>query len=215
MRLFLPQKELLPIKRLRSSISAENIFVTSIKEKAMSRIGRKPISIPDKVKISVDKANIVTVEGPKGKLTLQVSPRIKIIVEDSTVRVERPTDLKMDRAMHGLYRSLINNMIIGVTQGYKKELEMVGVGYKAQLKGKELVLDVGFSHPVSYHIPDGISIQTPKPTQIVIEGIDKQQVGQVAAEIRKVRPPEPYKGKGIRYAGERIRRKAGKAAGKK
>ncbi len=181
----------------------------------MSRIGKKPISIPDKVKVSVDKANIVTVEGPKGKLTLQVSPRIKIVVEDSTVKVERPTDLKMDRAMHGLYRSLINNMIIGVTQGYKKELEMVGVGYKAQVKGKELVLEVGFSHPVNYPIPEGISIQTPKPTQIVIEGIDKQQVGQVAAEIRKVRPPEPYKGKGIKYAGERIRRKAGKAAGKK
>ncbi len=181
----------------------------------MSRIGKKPVSIPDKVKVSVDKANVVTVEGPKGKLTLQVSPRIKIIVEDSTVRVERPTDLKMDRAMHGLYRSLINNMIIGVTQGYKKELEMVGVGYKAQVKGKELVLEVGYSHPVNYPIPEGISIQTPKPTQIVIEGIDKQQVGQVAAEIRKVRPPEPYKGKGIKYAGERIRRKAGKAAGKK
>ena len=181
----------------------------------MSRIGRKPISIPDKVEITVDKANVVTVKGPKGQLTLQVSPRIKIVVEDSVVRVERPTDLKMDRAMHGLYRSLINNMITGVTQGYKKELEMVGVGYKAQVKGKELVLEVGFSHSVNYPIPEGISIQTPKPTQILIEGIDKQKVGQVAAEIRKIRPPEPYKGKGIRYVGERIRRKAGKAAGKK
>ncbi len=181
----------------------------------MSRIGKKPIPVPDGVKVSVDKANIVTVEGPKGKLTLQVSPRIKIVVEDGQVRVERPTDLKMDKALHGLYRSLINNMIIGVTQGYRKELEMVGVGYKAQLKGKELVLEVGYSHPVVYPIPEGVSIQTPKPTQIVVEGIDKQKVGQVAAEIRKIRPPEPYKGKGIRYVGEKIRRKAGKAAGKK
>ncbi len=181
----------------------------------MSRIGKKPIPVPDGVKVSVDKANIVTVEGPKGKLTLQVSPRMKIVVEDGQVRVERPTDLKMDKALHGLYRSLINNMIIGVTQGYRKELEMVGVGYKAQLKGKELVLEVGYSHPVVYPIPEGVSIQTPKPTQIVVEGIDKQKVGQVAAEIRKIRPPEPYKGKGIRYVGEKIRRKAGKAAGKK
>ncbi len=181
----------------------------------MSRIGRKPIPILDKVKVSVDPANVVTVEGPKGKLTLQVSPRIKIVVEDGQVRVERPTDLKMDRALHGLYRSLINNMIIGVTQGYRKELEMVGVGYKAQLKGKELVLEVGYSHPVNYPVPDDVSIQVPKPTQIVVEGIDKQRVGQVAAEIRKIRPPEPYKGKGIRYVGEKIRRKAGKAAGKK
>ncbi len=181
----------------------------------MSRIGKKPIPMPYGVKVSVDKANIVTVEGPKGKLTLQVSPRIKIVVEDGQVRVERPTDLKMDKALHGLYRSLINNMIIGVTQGYKKELEMVGVGYKAQLKGKELVLEVGYSHPVVYPIPEGVNIQTPKPTQIVVEGIDKQKVGQVAAEIRKIRPPEPYKGKGIRYVGEKIRRKAGKAAGKK
>ncbi len=181
----------------------------------MSRIGRKPIPIPDKVNVSVDAGNVVTVEGPKGKLTLQVSPRIKIIVEDGYVRLERPTNLKMDKAFHGLYRSLINNMIIGVTQGYRKELEMVGVGYKAQLKGKELILDVGYSHPVNYQIPDDIKIETPKPTQIIVEGIDKQRVGQVAAEIRKIRPPEPYKGKGIRYVGEKVRQKAGKAAGKK
>ncbi len=181
----------------------------------MSRIGRKPISIPDKVTITVDSSNVVTVEGPKGKLTLQVSPRIKVVVEDGCVRIERPTNLKMDKAFHGLYRSLINNMIIGVTQGYKKELEMIGVGYKAQLKGKELVLDVGYSHPVNYQIPDDIKIETPKPTQIIVEGIDKQRVGQIAAEIRKIRPPEPYKGKGIRYVGEKVRQKAGKAAGKK
>ncbi len=181
----------------------------------MSRIGRKPISIPKDVKVNVDASNVVTVEGPKGKLTLRVSPRIKVIVENEQVRLERPTNLKMDKSLHGLYRSLINNMVIGVTQGYRKELEMVGVGYKAQLKGKELVLDVGYSHPVNYSIPEGINIQVPKPTQIIVEGIDKQRVGQVAAEIRKIRPPEPYKGKGIRYVGEKIRRKAGKAAGKK
>ncbi len=181
----------------------------------MSRIGRKPITLPDNVKVSVDNTNKVIVEGPKGRLELQVSPRIKITVEDNQVKVERSTDLKMDRALHGLYRSLINNMVIGVTSGYRKELEMVGVGYKAQAKGSELVLEVGFSHPIKYQIPEGISVQTPKPTQIVVEGIDKQKVGQVAAEIRKIRPPEPYKGKGIKYVGERIRRKAGKAAGKK
>ncbi len=181
----------------------------------MSRIGRKPIPIPQNVKVAVEGANTVVVEGPKGRLSLQVSPRMNIVVEDSQVRVERPTDLKMDRALHGLYRSLINNMVIGVTNGYKKELELVGVGYKAQVKGNVLVLEVGFSHPVNYSIPEDVKISTPKPTQIVIEGIDKQKVGQVAAEIRKIRPPEPYKGKGIKYVGERIRRKAGKAAGKK
>ena len=181
----------------------------------MSRIGRKPVPIPEAVKVNVDSANVVTVEGPRGKLSLRVSPRIKVLIEDDKVKLERPTDLKMDKALHGLYRSLINNMVIGVTQGYKKELELVGVGYKAQVKANVLVLEVGFSHPVNYPIPEDVKIETPKPTQIVIEGIDKQRVGQVAAEIRRVRPPEPYKGKGIRYVGEKIRRKAGKAAGKK
>ncbi len=180
----------------------------------MSRIGRKPIAVPNGVKVNVS-GQTINVEGPKGKLSLEFSPRIEIEVANNEVVVKRHTDIKSDKALHGLYRSLIANMIEGVANGFKKELEMIGVGYKAQVKGKDLVLDVGFSHQVIFPIPNDLSIQAPKPTQIVIEGIDKQRVGQVAAEIRKIRKPEPYKGKGIRYVGERVRRKAGKAVGKK
>ncbi len=180
----------------------------------MSRIGRKPIAVPNGVKVNVS-GQTINVEGPKGKLSLEFSPRIEIEVANNEVVVKRHTDIKSDKALHGLYRSLIANMIEGVANGFKKELGMIGVGYKAQVKGKDLVLDVGFSHQVIFPIPNDLSIQAPKPTQIVIEGIDKQRVGQVAAEIRKIRKPEPYKGKGIRYVGERVRRKAGKAVGKK
>ena len=180
----------------------------------MSRIGRKPIAVPNGVKVNVS-GQTINVEGPKGKLSLEFSPRIEIEVANNEVVVKRHTDIKSDKALHGLYRSLIANMIEGVANGFKKGLEMIGVGYKAQIKGENLVLDVGFSHQVIFPIPHDLSIQVPKPTQIVIEGIDKQRVGQVAAEIRKIRKPEPYKGKGIRYVGERVRRKAGKAVGKK
>jgi len=180
----------------------------------MSRIGRKPIDVLSGVKVSVN-GRLVEVEGPKGKLSLEMSPRIELEITESQVLVKRHTDIKSDKALHGLYRSLIANMIEGVAKGFKKELEMIGVGYKAQVKGKDLVLDVGFSHQVLFPIPADLSIQVPKSTQIVVEGIDKQRVGQIASEIRKIRKPEPYKGKGIRYVGERVRRKAGKAVGKK
>jgi len=180
----------------------------------MSRIGRKPIAVPNGVKVNVS-GQTINVEGSKGKLSLEISPRIEIEITNNEVVVKRHTDIKSDKALHGLYRSLIANMIEGVANGFKKGLEMIGVGYKAQIKGENLVLDVGFSHQVIFPIPHDLSIQVPKPTQIVIEGIDKQRVGQVAAEIRKIRKPEPYKGKGIRYVGERVRRKAGKAVGKK
>jgi large subunit ribosomal protein L6 len=179
----------------------------------MSRIGNKPVSVPDKVTVTVD-GNTVKVKGPKGELT-QVFPfEMSIRVEDGKVLVERPSDEKPVRALHGLTRALIANMVQGVTGGYRKALEIVGVGYRAEKKGKNLVLSVGYSHQVQYPEPAGITISTTSPTVVVIEGMDKQKVGQVAAEIRAVRPPEPYKGKGIRYQGEQVRRKAGKAGAK-
>jgi large subunit ribosomal protein L6 len=165
------------------------------------------------VTVSVDGSN-VKVKGPKGELARTFRPEMKIAIEDGTVVVSRPTDSKKDRAFHGLTRALLANMVQGVTEGYRRALEIVGVGYRAEKKGDALVLSVGYSHQVRYPEPDGISISTTSPTVIVIEGIDKQKVGQVAAEIRAVRPPEPYKGKGIRYQGEQVRRKAGKAGAK-
>lgn len=175
----------------------------------MSRIGKKPITIPSGVKVNLA-GRTLKVEGTKGKLELDIHPRMKVEVKDNEVLVKRPSDIKLDKSLHGLTRSLIQNMIIGVTEGYIKELEIHGVGLRAQVQGKKLNLQLGFSHPVNYEIPQGITIETPKPTEIVIKGIDKQQVGEVAAEIRDYYKPEPYKGKGIRYKGERVRRKAGK-----
>ena len=179
----------------------------------MSRIGRKPITIPSGVTVSVD-GSTVKVKGPKGELARTFDPSMKVRVEGSEMVVERPSDEKRERALHGLTRALLANMVTGVTEGFKKTLEIVGVGYRAEKKGKDLVVSVGYSHPVKYPEPAGISLTTPAPTTIVIEGIDKQKVGQVAAELREFRPPEPYKGKGIRYQGEQVRRKAGKTAGK-
>ncbi len=175
----------------------------------MSRIGKKPIDIPAGVKVGIE-TNAVAVEGPKGKLQIVIQPGFTVEAKNNKVFVKRPSDSKKDFAVHGLIRSNILNMVKGVTDGYRKDLEIQGVGYKAEVKGKELVLLLGFSHPVKYPIPEGISIKTPKPVQIIVEGIDKAKVGEVASEIRSFYEPEPYKGKGIRYVGEYVRHKAGK-----
>jgi large subunit ribosomal protein L6 len=176
----------------------------------MSRIGKKPVTIPEKVKVSLQ-GTTLQVQGPKGALNMSVHPRITVKVEGSEVKITRPTDIRTDRALHGLTRSLIQNMVVGVTQGYSKELEIVGVGMKAAVKGNILNISLGFTHPIDYTFGKDIEIKCPKPTSILISGADKQRVGQVAAEIRSFMKPEPYKGKGIRYAGEHVRRKQGKA----
>ena len=176
----------------------------------MSRIGNAPIELPAGVETSVD-GNTVVVKGPKGSLTQVLDPRISASVEDGVITVARENDEREARALHGLYRALIANMVVGVSIGYTKELQAVGVGYRGALKGRTLELQVGFSHPVSIEAPEGITFEVPEPTKFIISGIDKQLVGQVAANIRSVRPPEPYKGKGIRYVDEYVRRKAGKA----
>src|SRR5436190_641995 len=177
----------------------------------MSRIGRKPIAIPDGVTVEV-KPGLVAVKGPKGELTQAVSREMKVSQADGTLTVERPSDRGEHRALHGLTRSLIANMVEGVTDGYEKRLEIQGVGYRARLQGKALELSVGYSHPVSVTAPEGIDFEVPVPTQVVVRGIDKQLVGEIAARIGRTRPPEPYKGKGVRYAGEHVRRKVGKRA---
>lgn len=179
----------------------------------MSRIGKMPIVIPDKVKVNVDKGEI-SVGGPKGKLNMKLPWGISVKIEDNKIIVERVSSDKQMKSLHGTMRALINNMVIGVTEGFKKELEIVGVGYKAQMKGKDLVLQLGFSHPIELKVPEGINVSVPAQTRIVIEGIDKYKVGQYAANIRSIYPPEPYKGKGIRYSGEGVRRKLGKALSK-
>lgn len=176
----------------------------------MSRIGSAPIELPSGVEVKVD-GQVVSVKGPKGTLTQDVGPQMGVAVDDGVVKVERADDERETKALHGLYRALIQNMVVGVTDGYEKELQAVGVGYRAALKGKNLELQVGFSHPVTVAALDGIEFDVPEPTRIIVRGTDKQKVGQVAADIRKVRPPEPYKGKGIRYIDEQVRRKAGKA----
>ena len=177
----------------------------------MSRIGKTPISIPTSVDIAIDGANI-EVKGPKGSLNLVLTEGISLTQEDESLIVHRENDERQSKALHGLTRSLINNMVIGVTEGYSKQLELVGVGYRVQAKGKtNLEFQLGFSHPVNVSAPDGIEFDVPSPTELNISGIDKQMVGQVAADIRALKKPEPYKGKGIRYAGEHILRKAGKA----
>jgi large subunit ribosomal protein L6 len=177
----------------------------------MSRIGRQPITIPPGVELQVDGSR-VAVKGPRGSLELTLHPDMRIVVEDDTLRVERPTDERLHRSLHGLTRTLVANMVEGVTNGYEKRLEIVGVGYRAAMRGEDLELAVGFSHTVPFAAPPGIAFEVPTPTRVTIRGIDKQLVGQVAANIRKVRKPEPYKGKGIRYEGEFVRKKAGKAA---
>ena len=181
----------------------------------MSRIGRMPITVPAGVEVKVSETNLVTVKGPKGELTKQLAPAMKIEQDGAVITVTRPNDEKENRALHGLTRTLLSNMIEGVEKGYSKELEVNGVGYRAEKKGNQLVMRLGFSHEVIMEETDGITVEVPNPNKIIVHGIDKQAVGQFAAEVRGKRPPEPYKGKGIKYSTEVIRRKAGKAGGKK
>ena len=178
----------------------------------MSRIGKLPIELPKGVDVKFA-AGTLTVKGSKGELSLDVHPDMKVTVDDSEIRVERPSDQKQHRALHGLTRSLIANMVEGVTDGFSKTLEIIGVGYRADAKGKGITLNLGFSHTIDYMPVDGVNLECPTQTTIVVSGPDKQKVGQTAAEIRAFRPPEPYKGKGVRYQGEHVRRKAGKTAG--
>ena len=176
----------------------------------MSRIGRKPITVPAGVEVKVDGANVVTVKGPKGTLTQAIHPNMTIEVNGAEINVTRPNDEKENRALHGLSRTLVANMVEGVTKGYEKKLEVNGVGYRVAKEGKKLVMNLGYSHPVVMTEIDGVTFETPDANTIFVQGIDKQLVGQVAAQVREKRPPEPYKGKGIKYADEHIRRKAGK-----
>src|SRR5512133_3916954 len=177
----------------------------------MSRIGRQPIELPSGVSVSISPGRVM-VNGPLGELSQQVPARMTVEQEDGSIRVTRPSDRGDDRALHGLTRSLIANMVEGVTSGFSKKLEIQGVGYRAALRGTDLELNVGFSHSVVIKAPQGVTFEVPTPTEVLVKGIDKQQVGQTAAQVRKVRPPEPYKGKGIRYEGEYVRRKVGKRA---
>ena len=183
----------------------------------MSRIGKAPISLPQGVEINVSKGNVVSVKGPKGELTQQIDPDLTVEVENGEINIKRPTDQKRHRSVHGLYRSLINNMVEGVSKGYIKELELVGVGYRAANTGQLLELTLGYSHPIMFAIPDEVKVEAimekGKNPIVKLESIDKQLIGQIAAKIRAFRKPEPYKGKGIRFKGEEIRRKAGKTAG--
>ncbi len=176
----------------------------------MSRVGQSPIPVAADVQVQID-GQTVTVKGPKGTLRREFHERVKIALDDGELRVERYDDQRQSRALHGLSRALLANMVQGVSEGFQKELSIVGVGYRASLKGKDLELQVGFSHPVVVRAPEGVTFEVPDQTRIIVSGIDKEQVGQVSANIRKVRPPEPYKGKGIRYSDEYVRRKAGKA----
>ena len=180
----------------------------------MSRIGRLPITVPAGVTVTIAADNTVTVKGPKGELSQKINQDITVKQEGAEIIVSRPSDAKNHRAMHGLYRSLVNNMVVGVTKGYEKSLELVGVGYRAKAEGKKLEINIGFSHPVIIDAPANIAFATPNPNKIVVSGIDKQEVGAIAADIRAIRKPEPYHGKGIRYEGEVVRRKEGKT-GKK
>ncbi len=177
----------------------------------MSRIGKKPIAVPAGVTVTVDEQNVVTVKGPKGTLVQDVNSDIKPKQESGELTLTRPTDAKPHKAMHGLYRSLVHNMVVGVTEGFQKTLKLVGTGYRAAVDGKKLTINIGYSHPVVFDAPESIVFETPDQTTIVVRGINKQQVGNLAADIRAVRKPEPYLGKGIRYVDEHIRRKEGKA----
>ena len=181
----------------------------------MSRIGRLPITVPAGVTVTVDSENLVTVKGPKGTLTQQFNANMAIAMDNGVITVTRPNDLKENRSLHGLTRTLLNNMIVGVTEGFKKELDVNGVGYRVAKEGNKLVMNLGFSHQVIMEENEDITIEVPGPNKIIIHGCDKQKVGQFAAEVREKRPPEPYKGKGIKYVDEVIRRKVGKTGGKK
>jgi large subunit ribosomal protein L6 len=176
----------------------------------MSRIGRLPIAVPSTVDVTID-GREVTVKGPKGTLSRTLHPDMTVSREDGTIVVTRPTEQKTHKQLHGLTRTLVNNMVVGVTDGYRKGLEITGVGYRATLNGKKLTLNLGYSHPIEIDPPEGISFEVENPTRLAVVGIDKELVGQIAAQVRSTRKPEPYKGKGVRYAGEKIRRKAGKA----
>ena len=180
----------------------------------MSRIGRAPITVPAGVEVKVDANNHITVKGPKGTLERDLVPQIKVEVNEGVINVTRPNDEKQNRSLHGLTRTLVANMVTGVTEGYKKTLEVNGVGYRCTKEGKKLVMNIGFSHPVNVEEIDGITIDVPNPNTVVINGIDKQKVGQFAADVRAKRPPEPYKGKGIKYSDEVVRRKEGKTGAK-
>jgi large subunit ribosomal protein L6 len=180
----------------------------------MSRIGRKPIQVPNGVNVNLDN-NVITVKGPKGTLSRELHKDMKIVLEADVITVERPSENKLHRSLHGTTRSVVANMVSGVTDGYAKNLELVGVGYRASKSGEKLVLNVGYSHPVEFSPLNGIEFEVPAQNRIIIRGIDKEMVGEIAAKVRSVRPPEPYKGKGIKYEGERILRKEGKAGKKK
>jgi len=180
----------------------------------MSRIGKHPVALPKGVTVTLQDGNVITVKGPKGELTRSLPSAMKITQEESQITVTRPDDESNHKALHGLTRTLVANMVEGVTKGFTKQLELVGVGYKAEVRPYGLQLALGYSHPIEYKAPAGIKLTAPQPTAIVVEGANKEVVGQVAAELRSLRPPEPYKGKGVKYVGEQIRRKAGKAGGK-
>ena len=177
----------------------------------MSRIGKQPVAIPAGVDVKVEAGNLVTVKGPKGTVTQQLHKNMIIKVDGASATVTRPNDESENKALHGLTRTLLNNMVVGVTEGYSKQLEIVGVGYRAQKSGKTLTLNLGHSPPVTFEDGNGVTFESPQPNIVIVKGIDKQIVGQVAAQVREMRPPEPYLGKGVKYADERIRRKAGKA----
>ena len=181
----------------------------------MSRIGRAPIAVPAGVEVKIEDNNVVTVKGPKGTLTQQLHPNMTIKQEGTELHVTRPNDLKENRSLHGLTRSLLHNMVVGVTDGFKKSLDVNGVGYRVAMEGGKLVMNLGYSHQVVMEVPEGLTVEVPNPNQIVVNGYDKQLVGQYAAQIREKRPPEPYKGKGIKYSDEVIRRKVGKTGVKK
>ncbi|MEK3936959.1 50S ribosomal protein L6 [Sporosarcina sp. FSL W7-1349] len=176
----------------------------------MSRIGNKPIEVPEGVTVTIADNNFVTVKGPKGELTNTFNSDIKIEQEGNVITLTRPTDSKEHRSIHGTTRSLLDNMVTGVSKGFERSLELIGVGYRAQLQGKKLVLNVGYSHPVEFTPEDGVEVEVPSNTKVIVRGINKERVGALASNIRQVRPPEPYKGKGIRYEGEHVRRKEGK-----
>lgn len=176
----------------------------------MSRVGKKPIEVPADVTVTIGDNNVVTVKGPKGELTRTFNKDITIVLEDNVVTLSRPSETKDHRTIHGTTRALLANMVLGTSQGFERTLELVGVGYRAQLQGQKLVLNVGYSHPVEFTPEDGLTVEVPANTRVIIKGIDKERVGALASNIRQVRPPEPYKGKGIRYEGEKVRRKEGK-----
>lgn len=200
-------------RKVKRQSKSYKIFDGYILRKSMSRIGKIPISVSKDVKIAISNG-VVTVEGKNGKLTLDVPQGIKVVQEEEKIVVSRLSDAKQNRSDHGTVWANLQNMIIGVTKGHKKELEIQGVGFRAQLQGKKIVFNLGFSHPVEFESPEGVTLTVPNQTSIVVEGIDKASVGQIAAKIRGIKPPEPYKGKGIRYVGEHVRRKQGKSVSK-